>query len=293
MDEYILKILEIIRKIGMELEIISGWYNLGIVLNSDPIEFISDECLIIWTNWDDYFKEVNKRKINNSEIKDQFIWEQIWKPKIFTFCSYIREFVNLLSKYTQNNNEVKNNKYLEYWNHLIFKTGFYQNKIFDEEKDIKFELNILKSFLSEPLHAYSVSYEISLLSEDENIEILFNDLRNNSNKYFNFTRYSNNENLNIKKCIYYSAAEIKINDLFKIIKKYSINKNSFQYEILEPTKGEKEEYIKFSNSQCTYDKEFYDLENFLCWTLEESNHNKKYIDAFDYMLSKRKNKIDF
>lgn len=290
MDEYIKTITKKIRKLGTELKIIANWYNLGVTLSQkDEIdEIFSNDCLLILVDNDKHYESINKRKINLIEIKDQFIWEQIWKPKIFTFCSYLREFLTLLKKYENDSDIEKNNRYLKYWSHLIFKTGLYSNKKFINSRDIKTEIDIINSVISEPLHAFSISYNINFLDNKDIIEESFKNFVTTKISNLNFTGYFSNKNLDYKKSFYYNFVENKVQNLFEIIQNYDINENSLSKEILCLEKGMNEEYLKYSKLD-KIDKNHYDLENFLMWSLEYSNR-KKSIDAFDYMIEKRKNK---
>lgn len=292
MDEYISKIIKIIRKLGMEIKILSGWGNIGIGRYEDSIDILINDCLIILVDNDEHYEMVNKRKINDIEIKEQFIWEQIWKPKIFTFCSYFREFITLLMKFIKGDKELRSNKYLEYWTHLIFKTGFYlKNKIFTDKNDILNELKVIKAVLSEPLHAYSVAYNIDGVCTEENINKSCEYNENIDIKKLNFTNYWNDNNLNYEKMHLYSSVEYRIQSIFEIIQKYEINEESLSKKILDLSIGVEEEYLKYSLLP-EIDKESYDLENFLMWVLElSSRHKKGFDDVFSYMLSKRKNKI--
>lgn len=291
MDDYILKIIKTIRQLGIELKIIANWYNIGVKLSStgEIDEIFTIDSLLILVDYDLYYESINSRKINLIEIKDQFVWEQIWKPKIFIFCSYLREFLRLLKNYLNNQTPESNNKYLKYWYHLIFKTGLYSNKIFNNSNDVKREIDIINSVISEPLHAFSISYNIKFLDDEKIIEESLENFVNAKISNLNLTGYFSNENLDDKKRFYYSYVENKVQNLFEIIQNYNVDKFSLNELILNQEQTIDEDYLKNFKFKFV-DKDQFDLKNFLNWILNKSKF-KKELDAFNFMLSKRKNKI--
>lgn len=128
-------------------------------------------------NWydNDWLKKIREKRemfpdcedaINTSDFRNDFIRNHVYEPKRYLFCVYTREFLNILKIYLKKNHRDhikykkmwESSKYLEYYVHLIFKTGFYKNKVFITDKEIIEELEILISVLSKPLHAFSIFF---------------------------------------------------------------------------------------------------------------------------------------
>lgn len=162
-DEYVKYIVEQILLIKTYLDIITNWYD------------------------NDWFVNIKEKKdkhpnsedaINTCNFRNDFIRNHIYEPKWYLYCIYVRTFLDVLKIYlkkehrdhTKYKEMWESSKYLEYYVHLIFKTGKY--KVFNDSKEIIKELEKLTSFLSKPLHRFSIYFnEINGLDENTNQDI--------------------------------------------------------------------------------------------------------------------------
>lgn len=108
----------------------------------------------------------------------------------------------------------ESSQYLKYYIHLIFKTGFYKNKIFATNEEIIKELEKLTSTLSKPLHGFSIYF---------NDIACFND-NDSSNQYSD------------------------IEEIVDLILKRSITDNAIKFPIDPKISGNKQEYLKWTSS---------------------------------------------
>lgn len=133
----------------------------------------------------------------------------------------------------------ESSKYLEYYIHLIFKTKKYKNKIFKTNEEIILELEKLTSYLSKPLHAFSI-YFIDNINSDE---------------------YSNKD----------------INSIIDLILKRGINDDVIKHPIDPEVAGDKQKYLKCTTS-FEMNKDYLE-QNLNFWKekcLEEFNKNIKF-----------------
>lgn len=172
------------------------------------------ECCINWFN-KDWLPEVNKRREKYKDYKDAVKtlgWRNYFfrifnfQSKRFEYFIYVRSFLDTIRIYLKKNHKDykrhkemwESSKYLQYYVYLIFKTGFYNGKVFDTNKKILEEIKILNSFLSKPLHAFSVYYESqknfnSMSLEDLNYEDKEILKAVNSVAFLTFRFYPNND----------------------------------------------------------------------------------------------------
>lgn len=215
-DDHILKLIKVILKLKNDLDTIIQWHN---------------------NEWLNIVNEKKKNYIESSKQWDKYeswIYKYIYEPKRYEFCVYLRSFLNTLKIYLKKDhrdhikckNFWESSKYLKYLIHLIFKTGFYKvendNKeweyiIIEKDNEIIEELEALISFISKPLHAFSIYYNTNKKLNDENV----------SNAYLN------------KKITSISTL---------ILERSVLNENVIKHEINPEKKGNEQEYLKWTSS---------------------------------------------
>lgn len=242
-DDYIFNLINVISTLKTELDMITNWHD---------------------NEWMNIIKENNYKEYSN-KWNDYEIWiyKYIYDPKRYEFCVYLRAFLNTLKIYLKENHRDHINyksiwdssKYLKYLIHLIFKTGLYKVEndkkeweciTIENDNEIIEELDSLISFVSKPLHGFSIYYNTNKKLKIEN----------NSNNYLNKKIYS-------------------ISNL--ILEKSIFNENVTKYEIDPKKNGNDQEYIKWTSPITT---KYSDIENFLKFI--ESNclqEFEKYIES--------------
>lgn len=207
-DKYTSSTIDEIWLIRRELDIIGKWHDV------DWSNLLAKEM--------EHFERDHKYFMNKWDEWNYLIERYIWIPKNYEYIVCVRTFMDILRVYLdKNHQDHKNNrkmwsssKFLEYWVHLIFKTGYYNNKIYDD-KEIIDELKDLMSFLSLPLHNFSI--------------------------YFNRKKgLDNKENLN-------KDMNYKVDNIINLILIHSVdNVDVIKNKIDINIEGDKQEYLKFT-----------------------------------------------
>lgn len=191
---------------------------------------------IDWFNKDWLIKANERREkykdceevVKTLYYRNYFIKTIFFEPKRYEYFIYVRAFLDVIKIYLQKNNKNykdnkamwKSSKYLEYYVHLIFKTGLYKNTVFASKRQILEELRILLSFLSKPLHAFSFYYN----NLNDFKDISFEDLSSDNKEILN-----------------------SINILISIVLNFRITKQTIKYPIIPGVDGNKQEYLMHIN----------------------------------------------
>lgn len=170
-DKHIEDLINEILILNTELDILNDWY-------------INNWINLVNKNMEKYKNEYES-DTNNWILWDDWIKKYIFEPKKYQYHVYVRAFLDKLyvylnkkhRDYKNNKNMWKSSKYLKYYIHLIFKTGFYNNKTYNSNKKIINELIMLISYLSNPLHGFSIYFNKKYISKtDEDMEKNINDI---------------------------------------------------------------------------------------------------------------------